>query len=388
MALRPAWAWVRGDDRPARAALLRSLPWPEKSIALVVEALDVGCEAKRTAGNHVLLKNDLGQTALVSSGGNEKGSETYQNNRSHVRKLIVNQPAQNAPEALPPPESNGSGNHTPADLQKAAAEQLSAFLCKLCKPPRQLLNQQALDDHRASEHVQCDWVDPETGAVCGQWLKSGRAKGPHRATAHLGVKPWEFKPGGAQYKGEKPADAQPATEDAPTPPPPEPPTLQRQGVQTRGRWYCINGRHTGRGCATNGATTKRVEKDEGTAQHDWAWRGTGPAPTITRLAPVPGTRPTVDTHLGESTDARLDDLPRAPIPHSNSRPVVNTELPDVPDDSAATILRKVRDALGEDPLITAQRKEIERLRIHVGELETRIELMRDGIRRANEASLL
>ena len=415
-------------DSDAQAVLksLKGARWDDDALKLIEDAALAGCRVRRTRGNHVQLTNDLGQSVVVSGGGHG----TYRKNAALVKNLLQNQPG-GQPDPEPPPVEDPTPVPSSEDLKAAATEQLTQWLCKLCKPPRQLLNQQAFDDHLNATHVRCDYEDPVTHQVCGQWLKSTRSTGPHRSIAHGTKKPWLYKEGAALGPAQGTVERPPKEKAEPAKKEPERPETapltegpkvaakenalgasvrqiaDRQQSEARalptvpkppteqGRMYCINPRHQGRGCWTNGVSKARVQRDAGTrnlAGHDWsATKGT-PTPVKAESPPVTGVK--VPTYpKGRVVDV-VSEIP--------DRPVLNAGLAEVQaaaavdwnaaagsvQDSATTTLRKIRDALGEDPRVAALEKENSDLRLHMGELETRLELMRAGIRQAQEAANL
>lgn len=170
-----------------------SANWPKESRELIRMAIMAGAKARKTSEGHVLLTSTAGKHATISPAGLQRGNRSHANNASHVRQLIRELEDQSRADEGPVTEEEAEVAEAmnDAEVSKDVLEQLRGLRCPVCKPPRQFLNEEALDAHMQENHVRCQIVTD--GVKCNAWLKNKHSLGPHKSVVHSGFKPWEHK---------------------------------------------------------------------------------------------------------------------------------------------------------------------------------------------------
>lgn len=294
----------------------RSNKWSRWSLELLERAYKADCHLRRTGDSHVIVTNDLKQTATVAGRNSSNGARS----RRDVGKVIDAQiehrlraMADGSVEVtFEEPAATGRAELDPKYTDVPAGE----FECGLCDPPKTYDTPAQLDGHRRKAHVQCEVpTQREDGTIgpCGEWLRSPRAKGGHNGIKHGTGAPWTHK---ANYKGPK----------APAP------GSVSELLESATRGARIAGQVMANALAQNGPATN----PNGT-------RRSGPVKTVELPEPV------------------------AP-PHG--------ELIRIPDSDEGK-LRVIARVLGEDPRVAELTKERDEWKARAESAETKIQLMKD-----------
>lgn len=327
--------------------------WQAPFKRLLVEALEAGCELRRTDSQHVRIDNDLGMTTTVANGGNRKGNRSLRKYQNDVAKIIEGQKmataAENGQDFNNPPDVTGQPNAKPVYMEATASDQ---WLCGFHDPVLMFTTEKELAEHRQAHHIQCP--------KCGDWIKNKMGIGGHTSIKHGTSRPMDHRKSviakAAREAAERaktgvtPAEvsARPAT---PKPHAPKPGSvgelLTKAGAAA---------------AAAAKAGKPPVEMFEAASK-----------------AATEAARPTIEAAKKISEAASASVSARPPVQVGPSVPVAET--------GAEAVLARVREALGADPRIHDLEVERDHWKKRAEDAEAQLSIMKglaDQIRQAAE----